>query len=238
MDWQDEGILLAIRPHGESAAIIQVLTAGHGLHAGVVHGGGSRRMAPVLQPGAQLALHWRARLDQHLGSFAVEPLRERAGALFGDRAALAALASVAALLVYSLPEREPHPALYAATETLLDRLSTPGWQADYLRWEVTLLAEMGFGLDLGRCAVTGEAEGLAYVSPRTGRAVTRAAAGEWADRLLPRPDVLVAGPADAAGLTAGLLTTGHFMERWLAEELVGRPLPEARRRLVVLLSVP
>ena len=90
----------------------------------------------------------------------------------------------------------------------------------------------------GSCAVTGATEGLAYVSPRTGRAVTRAAAGEWADRLLPRPDVLVAGPADAAGLTAGLLTTGHFMERWLAEELVGRPLPEARRRLVVLLSVP
>ncbi|WP_290686003.1 MULTISPECIES: DNA repair protein RecO [unclassified Haematobacter] len=238
MDWQDEGILLAIRPHGESAAIIQVLTAGHGLHAGVVHGGGSRRMAPVLQPGAQLVLHWRARLDQHLGSFAVEPLRERAGALFGDRAALAALASISALLVYALPEREPHPALYAATETLFDRLSAPGWEADYLRWEVTLLAEMGFGLDLGRCAVTGEAEGLAYVSPRTGRAVTRAAAGEWADRLLPRPEALVAGPVDAAGLAAGLLTTGHFMERWLAEELVGRPLPEARRRLVALLSAP
>ena len=117
-------------------------------------------------------------------------------------------------------------------------LAGADWGADYLHWEMRLLDEMGFGLDLTGCAVTGTQDGLAYVSPRTGRAVTRAAAGEWADRLLPRPDVLVAGPADAAGLTAGLLTTGHFMERWLAEELVGRPLPEARRRLVVLLSVP
>lgn len=236
MEWQDEGALIAVRPHGETAAIIEVLTRGHGRHAGVVHGGASRRSTPVLQPGAQLSLRWRARLDEHLGSFTVEPLRDRAGALFGDRAALAALGSVSALLSFALPEREPHPVLYAATVALLDRLSEPGWEADYLRWEVRLLADMGFGLDLVRCAVTGGAEDLAYVSPRTGRAVSRAGAGNWASRLLPRPEALLSGDATPGALADGLATTGHFLDHWLAEELVGRPLPGARRRLVTLLT--
>lgn len=231
MEWRDQGALLAVRRHGESAAIIEVFTASHGRHAGVVRGGGSRRAAPVLQPGAQLDLTWRARLDEQIGVFTAEPLRSRAS-LMGDRRALAALYSVCALLIHALPEREAHPALYPATLALLDALEGGGWELAYLDWEVLLLEELGFGLDLSCCAVTGATEGLAYVSPRTGRAVSRAGAGNWAERLLPLPDCLQGGAADADGIAAGLRLTGHFLTR----ELGGtRPLPEARARLLDLL---
>ncbi len=234
MDWQDEGILLAARPHGESAAVIEVFTAGHGRHAGVVRGGASRRMAPVLQPGAQVAVVWRARLSEHIGSFAVEPLRSRAG-LLGDPGGLAALVSVCALLHVALPEREAHAALWAESVGLLDGLEGPGWAEAYLRWEVRLLADLGFGLDLSVCAVTGAAEGLAYVSPRTGRAVSRAGAGDWAERLLPLP-ALLGGVDEGAELAQGLAITGHFLARELAPVLKGATLPEARARLVARLS--
>lgn len=237
MEWREEGVLLSTRPHGESAAIIEVFTAGHGLHAGMVHGGQSRRMAPLLQPGAQLDLSWRARLDDHIGAFSFDPVRGRAAALMQDRRALAALTAVCALLRHALPEREPHPGLYAATLALMDALAAPGWEGDYLRWELRLLEEVGFGLDLSRCAVTGGRDDLAYVSPRSGRAVSRAGAGDWADRLLPLPACLCGqGPATPADLAEGLLTTGAFLVRFA--ETLGRPLPAARMRLVTLLSRP
>lgn len=233
MEWRGEGVLLSVRRHGESAAIIEVFTAGQGRHAGVVRGGGGRRMAPVLQLGAQLDLNWRARLEDHIGVFTVEPLRQRAGAVLGDRLALLGLGSVCALLAFALPEREPHPSLYAATVTLMDRLGGEGWLPDYLRWELLLLEETGFGLDLTSCAVTGTREGLAYVSPRSGRAVSHAGAGEWVSRLLPLPEALLGqGPVSMDDLRAGLRTTGHFLQHRLAPALGERPLPEARARLV------
>lgn len=237
MDWRDEGVLLAVRRHGESAAIIEVFTLGHGRHAGIVHGGASRKMAPVLQPGAQLDVSWHARLDEHLGTYTAEPLRSRAG-LMGDRLALAGLNSVCALLAFLLPEREAHAVLYDATQGVLDRIGAgEGWAVDYLRWELGLLEEMGYGLDLTRCALTGSREDLAYVSPKSGRAVARAAAGEWADRLLPLPACLLGqGPATAAEIAAGLRLTGYFLEHRLAPDLGHKPLPEARRRLVALLA--
>lgn len=232
MDWRDQGVLLSVRRHGESSAIIDVFTALHGRHAGVVRGGGSRRVMPLLQPGAQLDLTWRARLDEHLGTFSVEPLVSRAG-LMADRAALAGLNAVCALVIHSLPERESHPALYPATLALLEAFAGRGWGLDYLRWELLLLEELGFGLDLSRCAVTGATEGLAHVSPRTGRAVTAAGAGDLADRLLPLPACLTGGPVDPAGLAQGLALTGHFLARELGAQ---RPLPQARARLVARLS--
>lgn len=237
MDWQDEGAILAMRPHGESAAIIEVLTAVHGRHAGVVRGGASRKMAATLQPGAQVQVAWRARLEDHLGIFTVEPLRARAG-LLSDRRALAALNAVCALLHLSLPEREPHPVLYPATIGLMDDLeSGADWPARYLRWEVLLLEELGFGLDLTSCAVTGDTTDLAFVSPRTGRAVSRDAAGVWANRLLPLPAALMGqGPASPSELAQGFAITGHFLARELAPVLGGRPLPDARSRMVDLLT--
>lgn len=233
MEWHAEATVIGRRPHGENAVIIDVLTLQHGRHAGLVPGGASARRAAMLQPGSRLDLRWRARRDDQLGTFAAEPLRARAG-LLGDPLALAGLNAVCALLCYALPERDPHPALVLATEALLDRIESGlGWAADYLAWEMRLLDEMGFGLDLTRCAVTGATEGLAYVSPRSGRAVSRAGAGEWADRLMPLPAAMGgSGDNRGQGLAQGLAITGHFLDSRLAGELVGRALPAARARLV------
>ena len=234
IEWRDEGAVLTVRPHGESAAIIEVFTAGHGRHAGVVRGGAGRRMAPLLQPGAQVEVVWRARLPDHLGAFAVEPLRSRAAQVMGDRLALAGLNAVAALLAQVLPEREAHGALYARTVQLLDLLGqSEVWPLAYLRWEMALLEEMGFGLDLTVCAVTGQSGDLAHVSPRTGRAVSRAAAGVWAERLLPLPPVMLGqGEATGAEVAAALAVTGHFLDRRLFASLGDRPVPAARARLL------
>lgn len=238
MDWRDEGILLSMRPHGETSAIIEVLTAAHGRHMGVVRGGASRRMAASLQPGTGLALDWRARLDGHIGSFTVEPLKSRAH-LLADRLALAGLMSACALLHEALPEREPHPALWQRTLGLMDALGQAGWTAAYLRWELCLLEEIGFGLDLGTCAVTGATAGLAYVSPKSGRAVTAQAAGTWADRLIPLPEGLDGvAPLAPEAVLMGLRLTGFFLDRELRPVLHDRPLPEARARLVDLIARP
>ncbi len=230
MEWRAEGIVLTVRPHGEHAAIIEAFTAEHGRHAGVVRGGAGRRMAPVLQPGAQVDITWRARLGEHIGAFTIEPVQSRSH-LMADRRALAGLNAVCALLHVALPERAAHPGLYAATITLLDAMSTvPDWPLVYLRWEIGLLKAMGFGLDITVCAVTGATEGLAYVSPKTGRAVSRAGAGEWADKLLPLPACM--GGA-GGGLAQGLAITGHFLAR---EMVATGQLPLARTRLVDLIG--
>lgn len=234
MEWRDEGILLSTRRHGETSAIIEVFTPEHGRHAGVVRGGTSRKIAPVLQPGAQLDVTWRARLEDHIGSFHVEPVRSRAAVALGDRLALAGLNAVTTLLAFCLPEREPHKRLYLQSEQLLDLLeATELWPLAYLRWEIRLLAEMGYALDLEVCAVTGQKHDLAYVSPKSGRAVSRGAAGEWAERLLPLPEVLRgAGAADDDEIAQALVTTGHFLSAHLARDLGNKPLPEARARFV------
>lgn len=233
MEWCDEGMLIAMRPHGEASAIIEVFTAGHGRHAGVVRGGASRRMAATLQPGTQLAVIWRARLEGQLGSFRVEPLRSRA-VIMEDRQALLALGAICALLRVALPERLPYPGLWQRSMGLLARLEAgEGWAPDYLRWEMALLEEIGFGLDLTRCAVTGTREDLAYVSPRTGRAVSREAGEAWAARLLPLPPGLLGqGPVDAVELMQGLAITGHFLGRELQPLLKDQALPRARARLL------
>ncbi|MFV0493185.1 MAG: DNA repair protein RecO [Pseudorhodobacter sp.] len=237
MEWRDEGMLIALRPYGEASAIIEVFTAAHGRHAGVVRGGASRRMAAILQPGTQLSVTWQARLEGQLGSFRVEPLRSRS-VIMEDRLALLALGSICAMLRVTLPERESHPGLWRLSMGLLARLEDGGnWPPDYLRWEMALLEETGFGLDLTRCAVTGMREDLAYVSPRTGRAVSRDAAGDWATRLLPLPPGLLGqGPISPRELMQGLMITGHFLERELQPLLNGRALPEARARLLAALE--
>jgi len=233
IEWHDEGIVLSARPHGEAAAILDLFTPGHGRHAGVVRGGAGRRLRAVLQPGGALAVRWQARLEDHLGTFTVEPLHARAG-LLEHRLTLAGLAAVTALLSLALPERDPHPRLHAATAALLDHAADPGpWARAYLAWELQLLESLGFGLDLRACAVSGATEGLAYVSPRSGRAVARDAAGEWAPRLLPLPPVLLGQGAGApAEIVAALTTTGWFVAHRLLAAQGDRPPPAARARLV------
>ena len=236
MEWRDDGVLISSRLHGETSAIIQVFTAAHGRHAGVVRGGASRKLAAVLQPGTQVQVTWSARLESHIGNFTVEPVTSRA-AIMSDRLALAALNSIAALLHLALAERDPHPGLWVKTTALLDLLMTPDWQPAYLRWELDLLEELGYGLDISTCAVTGSREDLAFVSPRSGRAVSRAGAGDWAARLMPLPPSLLGqGPVMGRELAQGLALTGHFLNRGLQAVLFDKPLPAARARLLDLLA--
>lgn len=234
MDWRDTGILLSSNRHGETAAIIDVFTPEHGRHSGVVRGGASRRIAPILQPGAQLDVSWRARLEDHIGSYTVELERSRAAIAMQNRLALAGMNAVLALVAFSLPEREAHPELYARTQTLLDLLDQADlWPLAYLRWEQALLEDLGYGLDLSVCAVTGTAEDLVYVSPKSGRAVSAKGAGDWADRMLPLPDAL-AGKGDLADrdVLEALSITGYFLEHKLAVSQIGKPLPQARARFI------
>ena len=238
MEWRDQGILLAVRRHGENSAILELFTPEHGRHAGVMRGATSRKIAPILQPGAQLDVAWRARLADHIGSYTVEPVRSRAAMVMADRQALAGLNAVCALLLYALPEREAHLPLYRRTEALLDILDEAAlWPVAYLRWELALLEELGYGLDLSACAVVGTANDLSYISPKTGRAVSRAGAGEWADRLLPLPECLLGGSEHPMpDILQGLEVTGFFLRKSLAEGGQGKPLPQARQRFVDQLS--
>lgn len=241
MEWTDEGIVLAARKHGESAAIAQLLTRAHGRHAGLVHGGGGAKGRGLLQPGNRLQVHWRARLAEHLGSYACEQLHSGAATILDDPLRLAALASACALAEAALPEREPHPAVFDGLAALIAALAASeeiaGWGRAQVAWELGLLSELGFGLELTRCAVTGGTEDLAFVSPRTGRAVSTAAAAPYKERLLPLPRFLAKPgepPADGEILD-GLALTGHFLERHVFAAL-HRELPQARLNLAERLS--
>lgn len=241
MDWTDDAIVLSARRHGENAAVASLLTRTHGRHAGLVRGGAGKRGRAVLQPGNIVHAHWRARLTEHLGAFTLEQGRGTAARLFADPLRLAALASACALADATLQEREPHPAVHDGLRDLIAILeqdesdSAPAWPETYVRWEIRLLADLGFGLDLERCAATGTEDGLAFVSPRTGRAVSEAAAGPWRERLLPLPGFLSANgpesPATGADAVAqGLSLTGYFLARHVFDPQ-GKPMPAARRRL-------
>lgn len=230
--WEDEAIVLSARPHGEGHAIVAVLARGHGHWRGHVRGGASSRGRAIWQPGNLLAVAWTARVADQLGHLTGEPLAAIAASAMDDPWALALLASACAVAEAALPEHEPHPLAYAGLHALLARIGEgAALTPDYVRWEVALLAELGYGLDLSACAVTGRREGLAYVSPRTGRAVTTEGAGEWAERLFRLPPFLLGNrPAAPGDVAAGLRLTGHFLARDVFG-LAHRPTPAARLRL-------
>lgn len=238
MNWQDEGVMLGVRPHGETAAIIEVFTRAHGRHLGLVHGGRSRKLRPVLQIGNHVDLAWKARLADQLGHFAVELRRGHAAAAMDDPAALAGLTSLCAL-ARLLPERDPHPSLYEVTLFVLGFLDDASvWPALIVRWELALLDELGFGLDLACCAVTGGKDNLVYVSPKSGRAVGAVAGEPYKDRLLRLPQFLVRGreaPVTREDVVEGLKLTGHFLEARVLSQR-GLALPDARARLPHLLA--
>lgn len=242
MNWTDEGVILSVRPHGETAAIAEILSRHHGRVLGLVHGGRSRKLRPVLQPGNHVEATWRARLAEQLGHFAVEPRQSFAASVMDDPDALAGLLSLLAL-ARLLPERDPHPNLYEVTLFVLGFLDDAGaWPALLVRWELALLEELGFGLDLSSCAATGATDDLVYVSPKSGRAVSRAGGEPYKDRLLTLPAFLrprrvgEAGPAIAPDdVGAGLALTGYFLEsRVLAAR--HEPMPDARLRLAHMLA--
>ena len=192
MEWRSDGILLATRKHGETSLIIDTFCPKHGRYLGVVKGGTSRKFAPILQVGAQLDLTWRARLQDHLGSFKVELVRARLVNAMSDRVLTAGLMAVSTILSGVLPERQAYDEFYRTTEDLLDLLNQPDiWPLAYLHWELELLTVLGYGLDLSKCAVSGNTDNLRYVSPRTGRAISEEAAAEWAPKLLHLPPIIL-----------------------------------------------
>jgi DNA repair protein RecO (recombination protein O) len=234
MEWHDDGIVLSVRQHGESGAILEVLTRTHGRHLGLVRGG--RTLKPVLQPGNSIRLQWRARLQEHLGAFACELDTARAGALMESREGLAGLNAFTAMATSTLPERAPlYEPVFLASAILLDAMMEDGlahWGAVFVRWEAGLLEALGFGLDLASCAATGATENLIYVSPRSGRAVSAEAGAPYASRMFPLPQFLRGAEAevDAADIAAGLALTGHFLfDRVLKPN--GKAMPSARLRL-------
>jgi DNA repair protein RecO (recombination protein O) len=229
MDWSDSAIVLSARAHGETSAVLQVLSRAQGRHAGLVRG--RARQAAGLQPGTEVEAHWRARLADHLGVFTLEVRRHHAACWLDDPPRLAALTSACALVETSLPERAPHPGVHDGLAELLAGLGETGWPLAYVRWELSLLAELGYGLDLSRCAATGGLDDLCYVSPKSGRAVSAAAGAPWRDRLLALPGFLVGGAEAGPGeIRAGLDLVAYFLKR---HGLAGveRGLPPARERL-------
>jgi DNA repair protein RecO (recombination protein O) len=232
MQWTDTGFVVAARRHGESGLIAELLTREHGRHLGLVRGGQSPKARAVLQPGNEVAATWRGRLSEHLGAITCELVRPHAARLIDDPDRLAGLAAAAALVAATLPEREPHADVFAAFAALLAALdSASDWPARYIEWECSLLAALGFGLDLTCCAATGATTDLAYVSPRSGRAVSRAAGRPYHDKLLPLPDFLWRDAiADGKEIALGMRLTEHFL---LNHVLLphGRTLPPARSRL-------
>lgn len=233
MHWSEAGIVLAVRRHGESALVAHVLTRGHGRHAGLVHGGQGRRGRTVFQVGNAVQLTWRARLDEHLGSYAGELAIGYAARVMDDPLRLACLASAASMAEAGLPEREPHPRAYDGLSALLDALDRDrGWAPAYACWELTLLAELGFGLDLARCAATGATTDLVYVSPKSGQAVSRGAGETYRARMLPLPAFLISdAQPDRAAVLDALRLSGFFWEQRMFRPH-GRKLPAARTRFV------
>src|ERR1700722_15912620 len=230
MEFEDDAYVLSARPFGETGAIVELVTRAHGKYAAHVAGAASRRMKPFLQAGARVTLRYRARTADQLGSAALEPAGEGPSALFDDRLALAGLASATAGPPGPPPGREPHPGAFLGLEALIASLEAPDiWPAVYVRFEAGLLADLGFGLDLSKCAVTGSPDDLIYVSPRTGRAVSAAAGEAYKDRLLALPRFLLSaqGGLGAGDVAAGLAVTGHFLDRFVFAPL-NRPLPPAR----------
>lgn len=238
MEWSDEGVVIGVRPHGETAAVVELFTRTHGRHTGLVHGGRSRKSRPVLQTGNHVTATWKARLAEQLGHMALELNRGYAAAAMEDPLALAALSSMCAL-TRLLPERDPHPDLYEVTLFVLSFLDDPSiWPALYVRWELVLLAELGSGLDLDSCAATGSTEELIYVSPKSGRAVSRAAGEPFRDRLLILPPFLLPvrptganAIVTAEDVAAGLRLTGYFLQARIMTPR-GGDLPEVRQRLL------
>ena len=244
MEWQAPAVVLDIRPHGEAGLVVSLLTEAHGRHTGLAKGGASRTQASLWQPGNLIEAKWVARLAEQLGSLSAELVHAAAALAMEDPLALGVLRAATSVAEAALPEREAHPQAFHGLVALVATLARDAEQAvpELVRWEADLLADLGYGLDLARCAITGSADGLRYVSPRTGRAVSDQAAGEWRDRLLPLPPFLLGqGPSSPAEWLDGLRLTGHF----LARDVFGtqhRPLPAARGmladRLAALVAPP
>ena len=233
-EWQADAIVISTRPHGEGNAVVSLLTADYGCHAGLVRGGASKKLRGTVQPGNRVRASWRARLSEQLGQMQLELTQAVAARFLDSPMRLAGLASVCALLEEALPEREPNAGLYAGTDALLSVISMDdddeGWLEGYVRWELGLLHAAGYQLDLDRCAASGETTNLAYVSPKSGGAISRHHAGQFASRLLALPKFLGGVDCPKHDWVAGLDLTEHFLlKRVFAAH--NADIPSARKRL-------
>ena len=233
MEWHDDGIVLSARKHGESSTIVNLLTREHGRHTGFVRGGAGRSARGVYQPGNGVSARWSARLPEHLGTFQCELTGAVAANLMADPLKLAGLSSACALIEMALPEREPHRPVFDGLAVLLSAFDNPIWPSVYVKWELDLLQELGFGLDLSACAATGSNVGLTYVSPKSGRAVSAGAAEPYHDKLLVLPDFLLqpGTTGSAEEIHSGLKLTAYFLEHYVFEHHANG-LPAARQRLI------
>jgi len=234
MQWTDDGIVLSTRKHGETSMIVSILTRDHGRHIGLVRGGSGKRARGIYQPGNAVSSHWKARLPEHLGAYECELTKANAADLLNDPLRLAALSAACAVADAALPEREPHAPVFEGMAILLDSIHAgSSWPSVFVKWELGLLRELGFGLDLSRCAATGRSEELAYVSPKSGRAVSIAAAEPYLDVLLPLPGFLLTEGAAGNGeeVQQGLRLSGYFLSRHVFAHH-GNKSPQARERMV------
>lgn len=230
MDFHEEAFVLSARTHGDTGAVVDLLTETNGRRSAYVAGGASRKMRPFLQPGARVVADYWARTSDHLGAARLEPIGEGPSALFDDALALTGLAAAAGVAQGALPEREPHPGVFMAFEALMAAFVMPSvWPAIFVRFEAGLLEDLGFGLDLSRCAATGTADDLIYVSPRTGRAVSREAGAPYADKMLTLPPFMLGAQAGLieGDVKDGFDLTGHFLEQFVFHPQ-NKPLPPAR----------
>ena len=233
MEWRDRGILLATKPFGETSLIIDVFTPDHGKSSGVVRGGQSKKLKPILQIGAQLDLTWKARLEEHLGSFQVELIRSRTANVMNDRVLLAGMLSSATLINRFFPTGQVYKEFYESSENLFDLLQFPDiWILGYFKWELEFLETLGFGLDLKKCAVTGSTEGLKFISPKSGRAVSKSAAGDWSSKLLPFPIAASGQVNSLEDILDGLKVSQFFLEKKVLIAFGMEHLPSARSRFI------
>lgn len=237
MHWSDQAVILSVKKHGETSALVRVLAREHGVFGGVVRGGSSKANKGIYQPGNRVDCVWNARLSEQLGSLKAELRSAVAAYIMNDAGKLAALASACALIESALPERHPYPKLFDACASFLQILpENPTWQQGYIRLELSILAESGFGLDLSHCAATGATEDLIYVSPKSGRAVSREAGEPYKEKLLKLP-AFFNNPKEGGNIADGLALTGYFLEHWLLSPH-HRKLPAARQRLLQTLYKP
>ncbi len=238
MEWTESGIIIGTRRHGETSVIVELFTPGHGRHLGLVRGGRGKRWRAVLQPGNRVNATWRARLEEHLGQFSMEPERLDAASFMADPLSLAALNTLDEL-IHLLPERDSHEMLFSGYAHILDSiLSQRFWAGDFIRWELLLLQDLGFGLDLTSCAATGQSENLIYVSPKSGRAVSAGAGEPYKAKLLPLPQFLMMDPEREPGwsdLEAGYRLTSYFLTRHVFEAR-GIAAPDSRERMMRLMA--
>ena len=241
MNWNDEGLLLSVNPHGERSAIIQVLTKTKGLHAGIIQNAFSRKMSSTLQPSSQLHLIWSSRLEEHLGSYKVDLLKTRADIFLGNKLALDMFNSLSSLCISTLAERDPMPEFYEITVKFLDQIvSKKKWEFLYLDWELQLLTSIGYGLDLKKCVASGSTENLFYISPKSGKAVSKEKGLKYHKRLLRFPNILRDKKQyidfSRSDLVSGLSVTGFFLKKWLSYSLQNKQTMKIRQRLIDTLS--